>query len=102
MKKLKKTSKRIDPLDITDDDLVKLVQLRDELVDIAAKKKNLHMITMEEGKRPLCDYKDCKNKCYMEVYPSKPSSGWSYLCRKHYAQEQKKHKGKLAAAKAMW
>ncbi|MCX6709060.1 MAG: hypothetical protein NTW67_05450 [Candidatus Woesearchaeota archaeon] len=46
-----------------------------------------------------CDYKGtCKNKAYREVYPcllGHRKKGWSYLCRKHYYQEQKKCKGKL-------
>ena len=50
-------------------------------------------------KRPLCDYGgDCKNLAYMEVYPSlidKSKEGWSYLCRKHFEQEQKRLKNKL-------
>ena len=50
-------------------------------------------------KRPLCDYRGtCKNLAYMEVYPSfidKNKEGWSYLCRKHFKQEQKRLKNKL-------
>lgn len=48
-----------------------------------------------------CDYHGiCKNKPYREVYPSYLSGkynrkGWSYLCRKHYTEEQKRFKGKL-------
>jgi len=48
-----------------------------------------------------CDYGgECKNKAYAEVYPSLmggkfKGSGWSYLCRKHLQQEQKRFKGKL-------
>lgn len=51
---------------------------------------------------PTCDYHGtCKNKAYREVYPSLLSgkhknSGWSYLCKKHYYQEQKRFRGKLA------
>lgn len=50
-----------------------------------------------------CDYEgSCKNKAYMEVYPSlmgekHKGRGWSYLCRKHYHQEEKKYKWKLPA-----
>ena len=52
-------------------------------------------------KRPLCDYDgDCKNLAFKEVYPDlgkkNKNSGWSYLCRKHFKQEQKKFKRKLA------
>lgn len=51
-------------------------------------------------KRPLCDYNgNCNNLAYKEVYPSLISKtkneGWSYLCRKHFKQEQKRFKGKL-------
>ena len=39
----------------------------------------------------------CKNKAYREVYPSllKKGSGWCYLCKKHFLQEQKRLKNKL-------
>ena len=52
-------------------------------------------------KRPLCDYKgNCKNLAFKEVYPDlgkkNKNSGWSYLCKKHFEQEQKMFKGKLA------
>jgi len=50
-------------------------------------------------KKPLCDYKgNCKNLAYKEVYPSlinKSKKGWSYLCKKHFKQEQKRLKNKL-------
>ena len=46
-----------------------------------------------------CDYKGiCKNKPYKEVYPfllGHENEGWSYLCRKHFTQVQKRFKGKL-------
>ena len=61
------------------------------------------------GKRvPLCDYQGkCKNKAYMEVYPfaikNSEKKGWSYLCRKHYYEEQKRFNGKLPAClKVEW
>ena len=50
-----------------------------------------------------CDYGGtCKNKAYAEVYPSllggkHKNSGWSYLCKKHYQQEQERFKEKLPA-----
>lgn len=50
---------------------------------------------------PTCDYKGtCKNKAYREVYPGllggkRKNRGWSYLCRNHFYQEQKKFKRKL-------
>ena len=50
-------------------------------------------------KRPLCDYGgNCKNLAYKEVYPSlinKSKKGWSYLCKKHFKQEQKRLRNKL-------
>jgi len=50
-------------------------------------------------KRSLCDYNgNCKNMAYKEVYPSlinKSKKGWSYLCRKHFKQEQKRLKNRL-------
>lgn len=54
-------------------------------------------------KNSTCDFKGiCKNKAYAEVYPSLMSNkykrkGWSYLCRKHYKQEEEKYKWKLPA-----
>jgi hypothetical protein len=52
-------------------------------------------------KKPLCDYNlNCKNLAFKEVYPDlgkkKENSGGSYLCKKHFEQEQKKSKRKLA------
>ncbi|MBU2104843.1 MAG: hypothetical protein KKF67_03680 [Nanoarchaeota archaeon] len=61
------------------------------------------------GKRvALCDFEGkCKNKAFKEVYPSSLGSkhknkGWSYLCRKHFKQEQKRFKGKLGYCSAEW
>ena len=51
-----------------------------------------------------CDYYGtCKNKAHKEVYPmlfgkKHKSRGWSYLCRKHFIQEQKRYKNKLPYA----
>lgn len=48
-----------------------------------------------------CDFEGkCKNKPYCGVYPGMlggkhKDRGWSYLCRKHFREEQKKYKGKL-------
>lgn len=48
-----------------------------------------------------CDFDGtCKNKAYCEVYPGMLGGkhkvrGWSYLCRTHFREEQKKYKGKL-------
>lgn len=48
---------------------------------------------------PCCDWKGtCTNKAYAEVFPIKEKNkGWSYLCRKHYYQEQKRLNWKLPA-----
>jgi len=52
-------------------------------------------------KKEHCDYRGtCKNKAYAEVYPfllNDKNRGWSYLCKKHYKQEQEKYKNKLPA-----
>lgn len=45
--------------------------------------------------RANCDYEGkCKNKAYREVYPMlinrESKKGWSYLCRKHFYEEQKR------------
>lgn len=56
---------------------------------------------MKKTKKPHCDYEGkCKNKAYREVYPrlfggKYKNRGWSYLCRKHFYQEQKRFKWKL-------
>ncbi len=55
---------------------------------------------LKNGKNwPCCDfYGKCTNKAYAEVYPflmNKNKKGWSYLCRKHYYEEQKKLNWKL-------
>ncbi|MEK6890687.1 MAG: hypothetical protein AABX03_00965 [Nanoarchaeota archaeon] len=53
---------------------------------------------------PVCDYEGiCKNKAYKEVYPfllkkKHKKGGWSYLCKKHFLQEQKRYKRKLPYA----
>ena len=52
---------------------------------------------------PHCDFEGiCKNKAYAEVFPSMlggkhKDRGWSYLCRKHYYQQEKRYKWKLPA-----
>ena len=54
-------------------------------------------------KEEHCDYQGtCKNKAYAEVYPGMLGGkhkvrGWSYLCRKHYKQEQENFKNELPA-----
>lgn len=50
---------------------------------------------------PKCDYHGtCKNIAYREVYPflmdgKYKNKGWSYLCRKHYFEEEKRLKWRL-------
>lgn len=55
-----------------------------------------------KGKKvSVCDYKGrCKNKAHKEVYPlllkrNHKNCGWSYLCKKHFEQEQRRFKRKL-------
>lgn len=38
----------------------------------------------------MCDYHDCYRPPYVEVFKIKEHA-WSYLCKKHYHQEWKKH-----------
>lgn len=65
------------------------------------KKRIAPLFKRVNGKRvPVCDYRGtCTNKAYREVYPSlgkkRKDKGWSYLCRKHFEQEQKRFKWKL-------
>jgi len=64
-------------------------------------KNTIRYKILNKKKVPLCDYEgNCKNKAYREVYPSlmkgkNKHKGWSYLCKKHFKQEQKKFKEKL-------
>lgn len=56
---------------------------------------------------PCCDFKGkCSNKAYVEVYPmlmKRGKKGWSYLCKKHYLQEERRLKWKLPASlKVEW
>ena len=57
---------------------------------------------------PCCDFQgNCTNIAYAEVYPSAMKNSkkkeWSYLCRKHYFQEQNRLKWKLPAClKVEW
>ncbi len=51
---------------------------------------------------PCCDFKgECTNIAYAEVYPpvmkNSKKKGWSYLCKKHYFEEQKRLNWKLPA-----
>jgi hypothetical protein len=51
---------------------------------------------------PCCDFHgNCTNKAYAEVYPflgkKGKKKGWSYLCKKHYLDEQKRLNWKLPA-----
>ena len=64
---------------------------------------------LKNGKEfPCCDFKEnCTNIAYAEVYPmamkNSKKKGWSYLCRKHYFEEQKRLKWKLPAClKVEW
>jgi hypothetical protein len=64
---------------------------------------------LKSGKEfPCCDYQGkCTNLAYAEVYlflmKDNKKKGWSYLCRKHYLEEQKRLKGKLPSClKVEW
>ncbi|MAH51716.1 hypothetical protein CMI37_38220 [Candidatus Pacearchaeota archaeon] len=64
---------------------------------------------LRNGKEfPCCDFEGrCTNIAYAEVYPcvmkKGKKKGWSYLCRKHYFEEQKRLKWKLPAClKVEW
>lgn len=51
---------------------------------------------------PCCDFHGtCINKAYAEVFPmmkkNNAKKGWSYLCRRHYYEEEKRLKWKLPA-----
>jgi len=66
------------------------------------KKGSIRFKIINKKKFPCCDFHGtCKNKAYAEVYPmfikGKDKKGWSYLCKKHYCQEQKRYNGKLPA-----
>lgn len=47
----------------------------------------------------VCDVKGCHRPAYVEVYPAGKAERkhgitngtWSYLCKKHYKEEYKKH-----------
>ncbi len=56
---------------------------------------------LKNSEWPCCDFHGkCTNKAYAEVYPSlmkKGKKGWSYLCRKHYYEEQKRFNWKMPA-----
>lgn len=58
---------------------------------------------------PCCDMDGiCTNKAYAEVFPSllkvrSHKKGWSYLCKKHYYEEQNRLNWKLPAClKVEW
>ncbi|MBU3924255.1 MAG: hypothetical protein KJ592_05025 [Nanoarchaeota archaeon] len=44
-------------------------------------------------RRPMCDYPECCNFAYVEIYPSmiskKYESSWFYMCKKHLKSETK-------------
>lgn len=57
---------------------------------------------------PCCDLEGkCTNWAYAEVYPmmmkNSRKKGWSYLCKKHYYEEQKRLRWRLPACfKVEW
>lgn len=66
-----------------------------------SKPDKIRHVIRKRKRKPLCDYHgECKNLAYREVYPGlmggkHKDKGWSYLCRKHFKQEQKRYKNKL-------
>ena len=56
---------------------------------------------MPRKKQEHCDFHGtCKNKAYREVYPmlmkgKEKRSGWNYLCRRHFTEEERRLKWKL-------
>jgi len=57
-------------------------------------------ILKDKTEFPCCDFRGvCTNKAYAEVFPGalKKNKGWSYLCKKHYYQEERRLKWKLPA-----
>lgn len=54
-------------------------------------------IKTNKKNEPLCDYKDCNNKAYKEIFQNlgRPNSSWCYLCRKHFNLEKKRLNGDL-------
>lgn len=68
------------------------------------KDKSVIRFKIFKGKEfPCCDFKGkCTNFAYAEVFPillkgEKHKKGWSYLCKKHYYEEQKRLRWKLPA-----
>ena len=73
----------------------------------SVKKESFIRLKVTKGNEwSCCDWHGtCTNKAYAEVYPFmlKKNKGWSYLCKKHYYQEEKNFKWKLPAClKVEW
>ncbi|MBI5148289.1 hypothetical protein HZA33_01265 [Candidatus Pacearchaeota archaeon] len=70
--------------------------------------RNVYISEHPKNLRGFFDFKGkCTNIAYAEVFPfllkKHPKKGWSYLCRKHYLEEQKRLKWKLPAClKVEW
>ncbi len=84
----------------------KLKLLKDKGKDTGS---TIRLKKLKNGKEfPCCDFKGkCTNIAYAEVYPmamkNSKKKGWSYLCRKHYFEEEKRLKWKLPAClKVEW
>mgnify|MGYP001572751228 CR=1 FL=1 len=78
-----------------------------KLITIKDKSKNYNSIirfkVINDNEFPCCDFKGkCTNKAHAEVYQmamkNSKKKGWSYLCKKHYLQEEKRLKWKLPAS----
>lgn len=83
------------------DDSGKLKVLKGDNLD---KDKSVIRFKVLKGKEyPCSDYHGkCTNYAYAEVFPiflkgKKHKKGWSYLCKKHYYEEQMRLKWKLPA-----
>jgi len=75
---------------------------KEVILSINMEKRKAPMTKMLNGRRvKLCDYYGtCTNMAYREVYQfllkgKLKREGWSYLCRKHFGQEQKRLKKTL-------
>lgn len=79
----------------------KLRILRDKSKDVTSV---IRFKILKTGKEfPCCDFKGkCTNIAYAEVYPmamkNSKKKGWSYLCKRHYLEEQKRLDWKIPAS----
>ena len=84
------------------DNNLKLRTVKDKEKIMGTKISVIRFKVLKNNKEwPCCDFHgECTNKSYAEVYPNLMKSGkkgWSYLCKKHYYEEQKRLNWKLPA-----